>query len=84
VDLLRPYAERYFALVPALWHDRGPQVSLTLAQGLYPLALADDETVARSAAGLADEGLHPAARRILLEQTDHLHRVRAARAAARG
>jgi aminopeptidase N len=82
-DLLRPYGERYFDLLPALWRNRGPQVSVTLAQGLYPLVLADDDTAARSAARLADDGLHPAARRILLEQTDHLHRARAARAAAR-
>jgi aminopeptidase N len=82
LDLLRPYGERYFDLLPALWRDHGPQVSRTLAAGLYPLPLADADTAERSAARLAGDGLHPAARRVLSEQADQLARARTARAAA--
>jgi aminopeptidase N len=84
LDLLRPYGERYFDLLPRLWREHGPQVSLTLAGTLYPLPLADAETAERSAARLAGDGLHPAARRILAEQADQLARVRVARSTAGG
>jgi aminopeptidase N len=82
VDVLRPYGDRYFDLLPRLWRDHGPQVSRTLAARLYPLA--DAETLRRSTAAIRGDGLHPAARRILLEQTDHAERVLAARTAVAG
>ena len=82
--VLRPYGARYFDLLPRLWRDHGPQVSITLAEGLYPLPLVDPDTAERSAERLADDGLHPAARRILAEQADQLARARLARATAGG
>jgi aminopeptidase N len=84
LDVLRPYGERYFDLLPRLWADHGPTVSITLAEGLYPLPLVDDDTVAQGEARLADDRLHPAARRILAEQADELARARVARSTAGG
>lgn len=86
-ELLRPYAERYFAEIGAIWAERSPEVARTLVTGLYPRLLVEPETVERTDAYLAEAAPPPALRRLLVEARDELSRALRAQgvdAAARG
>jgi aminopeptidase N len=78
VELCRPYAERYFADIPAVWEARTPQVAQTLANALYPGVVVDQDVLDRTDAFLAGD-LPPGLRRVVLERADDLRRAVAAR-----
>jgi aminopeptidase N len=55
VELLRPYAERYFEVVRDIWASRTTEISRTIAYGLFPRYLVDQWTLDRTDAFLAQE-----------------------------
>ena len=81
-ELLRPYAQAYFAELPAVWLARSPQVGQTLAALLYPSTLIEQQTLDGTAAFL-DTDLPAGLRRETLEVADDLRRALGCRAAAR-
>ncbi|MFF4327978.1 aminopeptidase N [Streptomyces sp. NPDC001591] len=86
-ELLRPYADRYFAEIGEVWARRSPEVARTLVTGLYPRLLVEQETVDRTDAYLAEAAPPPALRRLLTEARDEMSRALRAQgvdAAARG
>ncbi|MFH7597128.1 aminopeptidase N [Streptomyces racemochromogenes] len=86
-ELLRPYADRYFAEIGEVWAGRSAEVARTLVTGLYPRLLVEQETVDRTDAYLAEAAPPPALRRLLTEARDEVSRALRAQgvdAAARG
>jgi aminopeptidase N len=83
VELLRPYAARYFDVVGGVWTSRTMEIARTVVTGLYPRYLIEQETVDRTDAYLARPDVPPALRRILLEGRDDVTRALAARAGDR-
>jgi aminopeptidase N len=82
-ELCRPYVERYFAEIAAIWSERTPQVAESLGRLLYPYVVVDAAVLDRTEAFLADETLPAGLRRTVLERADDLRRAVAARARAR-
>ncbi len=76
-ELLRPYVDRYFAVVDDVWQRRTAEMAQNVVVGLYPALLVEQEVVDRTDAFLAGES-PPALRRLLLEGRDGV--VRALRA----
>ncbi|HEV2635312.1 MAG TPA: aminopeptidase N [Actinocrinis sp.] len=77
LDLLAPYAGKYFAAVTGLWAARTPHIAQMLVNGLYPVL-----AVEQSVVDAVDEVLRggpdvvpPALRRLLLEQRDGTERT---------
>jgi aminopeptidase N len=81
VDLLRPYRDRYFAILPSVWQSRTMEIAQSVTMGLYPMFLVDDETLAATDAFLAQEGLNSACVRLVGEGRDGVVRAMRARAA---
>ena len=81
-QLLVPYREQYFAALPTVWRERTNETAQTIAMGLYPFLLADDETVDATDAFLAaNPDLPYGARRLVVEGRDGVLRsIRAQRA----
>ncbi|MDX6197354.1 MAG: aminopeptidase [Actinomycetota bacterium] len=78
VELCRSYVDRYFDEIRSAWESRTPQVAQALAGALYPSVVVEQDVLDRTATFL--EGDLPAGlRRIVLEQSDDLHRAVAAR-----
>ncbi|MFN2606920.1 MAG: aminopeptidase N [Acidimicrobiales bacterium] len=82
-DLVRPYVQPYVAGLRRLWEERPREEALSLAGGLFPGVLVDDDVVAAVDAALADDGLPGPLRRILVEGKDGLERALRARTADR-
>ena len=82
-ELVRPYAEPYFAELERLWAERPREEALTLISGLYPSVLVDPATVAATDRSLGDDRLPGPVRRILVEGKDSVERSLRARAADR-
>jgi aminopeptidase N len=80
-ELARPWAQRYFAALPALWTSRGPAMAQQITRLLYP-RLDEPGTLALTDAFLADPDLPPGCRRIVLERRDDIARALRAIAAA--
>ena len=80
IELLRPYAARYFDVVGDMWAGRTMEIARTVVNGLYPRYLIERETVDRTDAYLTREDVPPALRRILLEGRDDVVRALSARA----
>jgi aminopeptidase N len=79
LELLRPYAERYFAEVAEIWDRRSSEVAQNMVLGLFPRLLVEQATLDTADAWLA--GDHPPAlRRLVSEQRDGVRRSLAARA----
>ncbi|RMI32800.1 aminopeptidase N [Nocardia stercoris] len=78
-ELVAPYAERYFAEIPAVWERRSSEVAQTVVVGLYPHWAITEEAVA-----LADKFLGedhpPALRRLVIEGKAGIQRSLRARA----
>ena len=83
-ELLAPYAQRYFAEVAQVWQERTPETAATITTMLYPHWQVSEETVAAADALLAEEDLHPAARRLISEGRDGTLRALRAQARDRG
>lgn len=69
-DLLAEFADRYFETVPQIWQQRTPETAATLTASLYPYLLVEPKTVAAADRLLANDSLHPSARRLVSEGRD--------------
>ncbi|MGX7761682.1 aminopeptidase N [Streptomyces angustmyceticus] len=84
LDLLRPYATRYFTDVPALAAARGPALADAAGRYAFPAVFVEEHTLRLGEACLADGDPTPALRRKLIDQLDDLRRALKVRAAAGG
>jgi aminopeptidase N len=66
-ELLKPFGARYFAAIPGIWERRSSEVAQTVVVGLYPSWDISDDGIAAADEFLADRGLPPALRRLVLE-----------------
>ncbi len=80
VDLLRPYRERFFAEIIPAWDRQTMEMGQTLAMGLYPALLVEQETLDATDGFLADPDINPALRRLVVEGRDGVVRALRARA----
>ncbi len=74
-ELLRPFRERYFAVVREVWDTRSAEMAAMVATSLYPGLLVEPETVALTDAFLADEDLPAGLRRVVSEGRDGVQRA---------
>jgi len=74
-ELLRPYVERYFAVVERLWAERTVDMAQNLVVGLYPALLPEQATLDRTDEFLRTAQPVPALRRLLLEGRDGVARA---------
>ena len=79
--LLEEYAQRYFAEAAQVWQQRTPETAATITAMLYPHWQVSEKTVAAADSLLAQDDVHPAARRLISEGRDGT--LRALRAQAR-
>ncbi|CAO5228237.1 Aminopeptidase N [Frankia sp. AgKG'84/4] len=79
VEFTRPYVDRYFDEIAAIWTSRSFDTASTITQMLFPSAVIEPATVAKVDAYLADRDPTPPLRRALLEGRDGLVRALAAR-----
>ena len=66
-ELLKPFGARYFAAITGIWQRRSSEVAQTVVVGLYPSWDISDDGIAAADKFLADPGLPPALRRLVLE-----------------
>ncbi|MCV7259896.1 aminopeptidase N [Mycobacterium shimoidei] len=66
-ELLMPFTERYFAMIPGVWERRSSEVAQTVVVGLYPSWDISDEGIAAADKFLANPDVPPALRRLVLE-----------------
>ncbi|GID33260.1 aminopeptidase N [Paractinoplanes brasiliensis] len=79
IDLVRPYVARYFAEMPAMMRIRNGMSAERTAGAAYPSVVVEPRTRELAAGLLADEGLDPILRRVVLDADDDLRRALAAR-----
>ncbi|MGE5762517.1 MAG: aminopeptidase N [Mycobacterium leprae] len=79
-ELLRPYVERYFAVVAEVWASRTIEVAQNIVVGLFPSYLVEQSVVDRTDAFLERERPVPALRRLILEGRAGVPRALRARA----
>ena len=77
-DVLRPFTQRYLDILPAL-STGGLLMAGSLIRAVFPLAVADEEFLARALEIAEAPGAHPAVRQNLLIGVDTVHRILAAR-----
>ena len=81
-SLLEPYAEKYFAAVPAIVATRTHALAQQIVVGLFPALLTTQATIDQTDAFLASLPAESAAlRRMMLENRDGVARALRARAA---
>ena len=73
--MLRPYVDRYFAVLATLWDERGGDLARGLVDALFPRALVEEATVEATDAYLATHRPAPALRRLLLEAREDVARA---------
>jgi aminopeptidase N len=78
-DLLAPYAERYFEVLPAVWSGSGGHLRVALASALFPITAAGRGLLSRVDAFLAG-GREPGLARVLAERRDLVQRATRSRA----
>ncbi|HJP66503.1 MAG TPA: aminopeptidase N, partial [Actinomycetota bacterium] len=83
-DVLRPYAERFFEALPAVWESRDLSMALAFGRGLYPHLIVSPETVELTDRFLAGEDVPGPLRRLVLEGRDGIERALRTRAADAG
>jgi aminopeptidase N len=66
-ELLKPFGARYFAAITGIWQRRSSEVAQTVVVGLYPSWDISDDGIAAADTFLADPGLPPALRRLVIE-----------------
>jgi aminopeptidase N len=81
-DLLEPYVEAYFELLPEIWESRGDHLRRLLGDGLFPYWAASPELLSRVDAFLAAEPRDPSMVRMLVERRDVIERALRSRALA--
>ncbi|NBE53428.1 aminopeptidase N [Streptomyces boluensis] len=75
VELVAPYAPRYFEVIERVWRERSIQIGMHVVRGLFPSLLDSPETLASTDAWLdAHASAAPALRRLVLEARDDLAR----------
>jgi aminopeptidase N len=79
-ELLAPYAERYFEVLPQLWEQRPEQMRALLAEVMFPYAAASPELLDRIEAFTAGYECDSSLMRILVEARDVVERILASRA----
>ena len=80
VELLRPYVDNYFTMVPAIWESRTSEMAQDLVTGLFPSFVVEQSVVDKVDAFLASYDAPAPLRRLLLESRDSLVRALKARA----
>jgi len=80
VQLLAPYAERYFEVLPAIWSSRGEFSRIMIGQALFPYYAASPRLVERIDAFLAEGERDPGLTRLLIEGRDMVERALRSRA----
>jgi aminopeptidase N len=79
-DLLEPYGVRYFDELPATTTVREGWLLGDAARFFFPITLTTEDTVRRTEQALADPGLNPTLRRVLVDAGDEVRRRLATRA----
>ncbi len=79
-ELLGPYAQRYFEILPTLWSSRGERFRMVLGQLLFPYPAASPELVEQIGAFLAAEPRDPGLARVVIECRDIVERALRSRA----
>jgi aminopeptidase N len=74
-ELLAPYAEAYFQVLPDLWASRGEHLRRVLGDGLFPYFAASPPLVRRIDEFLAQPDRDPAMVRLLIERRDIVERA---------
>jgi aminopeptidase N len=80
-ELLRPYTERYFAVVKDVWEERSHEMGMQVVLGLYPTVQVEQATLDATDAWLRDEQPAPALRRMVVECRAGVERALKAQAA---
>jgi len=80
VDLLAPYADRYFEAIERIWDQRTNETAINIITTMFPSVLISQETVDRTNAYLRSGNPVPAVRRLLVEGRDGLERALRAQA----
>ena len=83
-DLLRPFVDRYFDLIDAVWAKETNETAQTIVVGLYPAALSEPSTVEATQAYLRAKDPVPALRRLVVEGRDGVERALRCQAFAAG
>ena len=78
IELLRPYVDAYFEMIPRIWESRTSEMAQDLVVGLFPSFVVEQRVVDKVDAFLASYDAPAPLRRLLLESRDSL--VRALRA----
>ena len=79
-ELLAPYAQRYFDVLPKIWASRGEHFRMMLGQLLFPYPAASPELVGQIGAFLAAEERDPGLARVVIECRDIVERALRSRA----
>lgn len=66
-ELLKPFTERYFAVIAGVWARRSSEVAQSVVIGLYPHQDISEEAIAAADEFLSDPQVPPALRRLVLE-----------------
>jgi aminopeptidase N len=74
-ELLAPYAEAYFSVLPDLWSSRGDQMKRVLGDALFPYFAASPGLLRLIDEFLAQPDLDPAMVRLLIERRDVVERA---------
>ncbi|MEV7188417.1 aminopeptidase N [Kitasatospora sp. NPDC093102] len=83
-DLSALYAAPYFKLLERIWAERTIEIAMRIVGGFFPIAQADEQTLAEADAWLAGHPqAAPALRRLVLERRDDLARALRAQACDR-
>jgi aminopeptidase N len=69
-ELTRPYAEKYFEVLPRLWTERPEQMRVLLAERIFPYSAASPALLERIDEFLAEQGQDVAMKRVLVEARD--------------
>ena len=80
VELLAPYADRYFASIERIWDERTNETAINIITSMFPSVLIDQRTVDTTNRYLREGNPVPAVRRLLVEGRDGLERALRARA----
>jgi aminopeptidase N len=78
-ELLTPYVERYFAVLPEVWESRDLPDALAFVERMYPRLIVSPDTVERTDRHLAGDDVPAPIRRLLLEGKDGVERALRAR-----
>jgi aminopeptidase N len=79
-QLLAPYAEKYFAQLPAIWAAGAGWLRVLLGAELFPYSAASPELLDRIAEFLADPDTDPALARVVIESRDMAEKALRSRA----